>query len=193
MERVAYTTTSFAAWYRAALRPALHRASPAIIEVFERGMTKDGPSLALPMLVLGVAGVGKSTLLNTLLSDRLPLLPQGGVGSYTAAPVRVVFSAEPYLAIRRRDTRGVCAALLTSLTSASPPSREVQEARVLVCGNQFASESADYLASVLRAAMTGRLADNARPQDRGRLTVLADVLTHEQRGWIVVDAGSRLP
>lgn len=193
MDRAAHTTTSFATWYRAELRPALHRASPAIVEHFEKGMTKDGPSLALPVLVLGVAGVGKSTLLNTLLSDRLPLLPQGGVGSFTSAPVRVVFSSEPYLAIRRGNTRSFCTTLLTALTSASPATRVVQQARVLVCGSQFEAESADYLTRALRAAMTGRVVDDLRPRDRERLTALVEILTNDHQGWIVIDAGARLP
>jgi len=184
--------TTFAAWYRATLRPQLLKAAPEVIELFEHGHTKDGPCLALPMFVLGVAGVGKSTLLNALLSDWMPLLPQGGVGSFTSAPVRVVFSSEPYLAIQRHPTKAITA-ILRSLTSDPPTPRAVQESRLLVQGHQFASGDPAYLAKSLRAAMDGRVRDDAQPTDRGRLSVLADILTHDNCNWTILDAGTQLP
>jgi hypothetical protein len=49
---------------------------------------------------LGGAGVGKSTLLNAVVSDRLNVLPHGGVGSLTAQATVVRFAEKPYLRVQ---------------------------------------------------------------------------------------------
>ncbi len=181
-----------AALYRDVLRGAIASTVPSELARFEAGQTKDGATLDLTISVLGVAGVGKSTLLNALLSDWMPLLPQGGVGSFTACPVRVVHREEPYLAIRRAP-RSRVAQLLAELSKLVPAAHALQHARLLVQGNQFGSGGVDYLAEVLREAWAGRVASAAVTTDRGRLSLLVSILAEDCSEWTVVEAGTHLP
>ncbi|MCE9575772.1 MAG: hypothetical protein K8W52_21660 [Deltaproteobacteria bacterium] len=178
--------------YRDVLRNAIAAAAPDELARLELSSTKDGPSLDLPLYTLGVAGVGKSTLLNTMLSDWMPLLPQGGLGSFTACPIRVVYASEPYLAIRRTPCDAV-AELVGSLSHPQPIARALQQARLLVQGSQFGAAPARYLVEVLRDAMAGRISPSTLTQDRGRVSLLVSILTEDRRDWMVVRAGTHLP
>jgi Dynamin family len=187
------STAILSAWYRDHARDALVRLGAGIVDELDATSTKDGPSLALPICVVGVAGVGKSTLLNALLSDRLSLLPQGGVGSFTSTPVRIVHADDPYLAIRRH--RDAATRLLTELgREGARASVALQEARLLVRGGQFDDASAEYLLEVLEVAAQGRVSERAAIRDRGRLSVLAGVLADERPdAWKTWSAGLQLP
>lgn len=184
--------TSFSAWYRKQLRPAL----PATVyQAIELGPTKDGAGLALPIQVLGVAGVGKSTLLNALISDWMPLLPQGGVGSLTSSPVRIVYAKEPYLAIRRQPRRALHT-LLTSLRGPDAASSAMQQARLLVQGTQFGDAPIAYLVEMLDATAKGTLAENVRIADSQRLSMVADLVRAHRTGddaWKIIEASAELP
>jgi len=183
----------FAAWYRDHARAALTCLDDGVIGELDASSTKDGPGLALPICVAGVAGVGKSTLLNALLSDRLSLLPQGGVGSFTAAPIRIVYADEPYLAVRYQQS--TASELLAAMTRGGERAAiALQEARLLVKGSQLAEASAEYLVAVLQAAIQGRISERAVIADRGRLSVLANIFTDERPDpWRTWSAGAELP
>lgn len=186
------SAAALSAWYRDHARDLLARVGDGVVEELDASATKDGPDLSLSLWVAGVAGVGKSTLLNALLSDWLWLLPQGGVGSFTSTPIRIVHAREPYLAIRR--DREAARALLAEIARApAPAAAALQEARLLVRGNQFDDASPAYLAEVLLAAARGELSDRAARGDRGRLSLLAEIFRDERPGaWITWDAGSQL-
>ncbi len=50
--------------------------------------------------ILGKAGVGKSTLLNALIDEKLAVLPQGGIGPLTAQAIVVQHADEAYFHVR---------------------------------------------------------------------------------------------
>lgn len=51
----------------------------------------------LAICFLGSAGVGKSTLINSLVDPQLQVVPQGGIGPLTAQATVVRYASEPYL------------------------------------------------------------------------------------------------
>jgi GTP-binding protein EngB required for normal cell division len=51
----------------------------------------------LAICFLGNSGVGKSTLINSVIDPRLQIVPQGGIGPLTAQATVVRYSAAPYL------------------------------------------------------------------------------------------------
>jgi hypothetical protein len=51
----------------------------------------------LGICFLGNSGVGKSTLINSLIDPQLQVVPQGGIGPLTAQATVVRYSAQPYL------------------------------------------------------------------------------------------------
>ncbi len=113
--------------------------------------------------VIGEAGVGKSTLINALLSERLPLLPQGGVGPLTAAPIELRYAADPYVRVachgraRVEDLMEAVASDSTAPGISAPVratlSAERQLARLLAAGSQFTELHPSALLGFLRACM----------------------------------------
>lgn len=64
-------------------------------EELERMASADRVDLAI--CFLGSAGVGKSTLINSLVDPKLQVVPQGGIGPLTAQATVVRYADQPYL------------------------------------------------------------------------------------------------
>jgi predicted GTPase len=90
-------------WYTKQARPFLeeHAADQlASLDAHGRRIDEftDQPDLdQAAVCFLGAVGVGKSTLLNALVSERYNVLPQGGIGSLTAQATLVRFAEVPFL------------------------------------------------------------------------------------------------
>jgi GTP-binding protein EngB required for normal cell division len=88
-------------WYTKRARPFLEQHAPADIKAIDQQALRvehlakaSGDDVAV--CFLGNAGVGKSTLLNTLVSERHDILPHGGIGPLTAQATLVRYAEAPY-------------------------------------------------------------------------------------------------
>lgn len=131
---------------------------------------------ALRMYVVGAAGVGKSTLLNALLSDRMSILPHGGFGSLTACATRIRYSSDPYAAIAYRGAYPLSALVDHIELLGSRAASSLLQGRLLVQGNQFGDAEPGYVIHCLREAIAGRMWSGANEIDRGRLFELARLI-----------------
>jgi Dynamin family len=73
---------------------AMGEASPAARGVADRDVVRVG--------VLGLAGVGKSSLVNALLTPGIQLMPAGGIGALSGAAVRLTYHGETELRVTYR-------------------------------------------------------------------------------------------
>lgn len=182
--------SSLAEWYRMRARPVLVAAENRDVVWLDRAVGDlahaGGHEADLHVFVLGESGVGKSSVLNALLSERLHILPQGRVGPATAHATVIRWAAEPYFRARCSGRQALLE--LRDALDAPPPSSTTfaqalyrggqasplphpQLARLLVQGSQFGLFDPDYLAACLAACIDGR-ADwpaDAPMADRERL------------------------
>lgn len=92
-------------WYGDIARPAIQRVASDRIEALDAAakrvdrLTKVA-SEEVPICLLGAAGVGKSTLINAIVSPEFNVLPHGGVGALTAQATVVRYAERPYLRVR---------------------------------------------------------------------------------------------
>ena len=132
-------------WYLNQVRPFLERldkidAKAGRVEGFDAELerlrkTRDAYDDDLVVCFLGMAGVGKSTLINALVDGRQSILPNGGIGPLTAQAPSVRRGSEPGFQVRYH-TRGAIWKLIFALdwgardNIAAVPSQEVRSTRI---------------------------------------------------------------
>lgn len=165
----------FADWYQD-VRPELRQLLGDRVDALEQRegwLQADGRATpALHVCVVGQAAVGKSTLINCLVSDQLSILPSGGVGPHTASAIVVRYATDPHAEIRFVNLDRVHE-LRRALTKREPTTDDLAAARILVEGNQFGT-----LAPAELAVRIERLLDPSEPP----------TAAHELRVWSALAA-----
>ena len=142
---------------------------------------------AIELGVIGVAGAGKSSLLNALLAPGCQLLPAGGVGSLTAVPIRVSVATEPVLRVAFRPRTWLVEMLRTLGRPKKVPADVLGALSLLCTGDQHGVRDPEWLVLALRHALNpdvGRLPDETH-ETRSALSRLSSFLTanRSQREW----------
>jgi hypothetical protein len=137
---------------------------------------------------LGEAGVGKSTLLNALLADGFPILPQGGVGPLTGTHVHVRYAQHPYLRTTywaRRRLEHLAAALRSPGESHRHQMQQrnaaLQQAKILATGNQFAAVGEQDLWQFLTACLDPGLTQALDTPARERVAAIHALSHHDEQ------------
>lgn len=143
--------------------------SPAHIE--------DQESLPFEIGIVGLSGVGKSSLLNALLAPMRELLPSGGVGPLTGIPVRICYAPLPTLRVKYLGRAWLLDALKKCNTSNSGLSSNDAGRFSLACtGNQYAIRDPNWLEQAMRYTLDP---DVAKPPDDSRVALDALRRVHE--------------
>jgi hypothetical protein len=94
-------STALLHWYESSVRSFLERQVPDAVGSLdqEMGRLKEALSASTDthVCLVGDSGIGKSTLLNSLIAGDRTIVPSGGVGPLTALATEVRYSTEPHL------------------------------------------------------------------------------------------------
>jgi GTP-binding protein EngB required for normal cell division len=134
------TENRIVAWFRSLVRPLFQETEPApALEEYDRQLgqveTLEITKRRLfPICLLGQAGVGKSTLVNTLIADTGIVVPSGGgTGPLTANALRVIHGERPAFKVRYHakkqvnETRFILESQLHRLAKADVPLLPTEE------------------------------------------------------------------
>lgn len=100
--------------------------------------------------VIGLAAVGKSTLLNALVAPTLPLVPAGGVGPLTGTSVRIRYASSATLRVTYLDRSWLVETLAKLERRSSLSSEELGRLSLVCAGNQYAVRDPGWLAQAIR-------------------------------------------
>jgi GTP-binding protein EngB required for normal cell division len=100
--------------------------------------------------VIGLAAVGKSTLLNALVAPALPLVPAGGIGPLTGTPVRIRYASSATLRVTYLDRSWLVETLAKLEHCSSLSSEELGRLSLVCAGNQYAVRDPGWLAQAIR-------------------------------------------
>jgi GTP-binding protein EngB required for normal cell division len=107
-------SSSLVQWFKNLVRPIFQKTEPApVIEELDK-LAKQVEETTyrnvklFPICLLGQAGVGKSTLINTLVSDTEIVVPSGGgTGPLTANALRVTYGEKPAFSVRYHSAKEI--------------------------------------------------------------------------------------
>lgn len=119
--------------------------------------------------VVGLSGMGKSTLLNALLTPGVQLLPAGGVSPLTGVAVRIIHGDQISLKVRYQDRSWVLAAL-RALQSEGLNDTERGRLSLACTGDQYGYRDADWLLPAIQHTLNP---DSRRPPDERPETIAA--------------------
>lgn len=137
----------------------------------------DHRTLPFEIGVVGLSGVGKSSLLNALIAPTYELLPSGGVGPLTGVPVRICHAPVATLRVNY-CRRAFLLEALEKLGSSMPTLSQSELGRLsLLCTeDQYTTRDRAWLARAVRYALQP---DVAMPPDETERTRRALRRVHE--------------
>jgi hypothetical protein len=122
-------------WYTKRARPFLEQHAQRDVTAIDQQalrvehLTKTSDE-EVAVCFLGNAGVGKSTLLNALVSERYDILPHGGVGPLTAQATVVRYAAAPYFKASYFPPKALNRILFILERTSSPSGAHPRQARM---------------------------------------------------------------
>ena len=115
--------------------------------------TNEVPPAAFEVGVLGLTGVGKSSLLNAIVAPGTQLLPAGGVGPLTGIPIRIVASNECELRVRYRARRWLHETMRALRGDQRLGMNDLGRMSLVCTGDQYRVRDAEWLLDAVRYAL----------------------------------------